>query len=95
MKATAHTILSATTGIGLTAFTIFSAFTANASTAVTATAFGLLALYGMVEMAILSYTPRRSASRSTTLRVIAPPAATAPMPTVVRFPARPTRARAA
>jgi hypothetical protein len=89
MKTSARSILSATTGIGLTAFTTLSAFTASASTSVTATAFGLLAIYAMVEMAIHSYSPRRLPARSA--RVVAPQR----VANVVDFPACPSRACAA
>jgi hypothetical protein len=84
MKITTRFLLSATTAISLTAFTLFSAFSASASTPVSATSFGLLAIYGLVEIAIHSYAPRRSAIRSVTLPVVAPQ----PAPVVVEFPAR-------
>lgn len=69
MKSTARAILSASTAAGLTAFTIISGFTAAASASLTATGFGLLAAWGIVELAIHSYTPRRLASESLSLRV--------------------------
>jgi hypothetical protein len=90
MSLSAHSILSATTGISLTAFTTISAFTANASASVTATALGLLAIYGIVEMMILSYAPRRSVTRPARL-----PSATAKTATVIEFPAEYPRSCAA
>jgi hypothetical protein len=84
MKASARSILAATTAIGLTAFTIISAFTAAAS--VTAMAFGLLAIYGVVELMILTYAPRADVRRTWSLRVVAASSAPVDASSMVAFP---------
>ena len=84
MKTSLRSLLSAVTGLGLVAFTLISAFTAGADAAATFLAFSLLTVFGLVEIAILSYTPRRYA-----LRPIAPQPlrATVARPVRVRVPA--------
>ena len=57
MKSTAHRILSAITGIGLTTFTVFAASTSGVAADMTTTAFGLLTVYGLFEIAFASYRP--------------------------------------
>jgi hypothetical protein len=93
MKSSARFILSATTGLGLAAFTAISAFT-NVSTSVTATAFGLLVIYGMIEMMIESYSSRRPAVRSVA-RITTPYPVRVRVPALVEFPASASRACAA
>lgn len=96
MKTTARSILSATTAFGLTAFALFSAFNSGTSASVTATAVGLLAIYGLLEMAILTYSPRRTLNlrRTPALRVVSENT-TVRIPALVEYPACSTRARAA
>lgn len=59
MKTSAHSVISTTTALGLATFSIASAFTAGAAAPTTIVAFGLLAIYGLIEIAILSYTEPR------------------------------------
>jgi len=93
MKTTARSILSATTALGLTAFVLISAFSASAS--VTATAVGLLVIYGLIEMTLLSYAPRRPlARRAVALRVV-PQSAPVRVRALVEYPSCATQARAA
>ncbi len=59
MKTTARTVLSAAAGFGLAAFTLVSAFTAGINGSTTVIAFSLLAIYGLLEIAMLSYAAPR------------------------------------
>lgn len=59
MKATARKLFSAATGLGLAAFTLISAFTAGFDGATTVVAFALLAIYGLIEIALVSYAAPR------------------------------------
>lgn len=59
MKTSARFILSSVTGLGLVACTVISAFTFGAAATSTVIAFSLLSVFGLVEIAVLSYTPRR------------------------------------
>lgn len=96
MKITARTLLSATTAFGLTAFALFSAFDSGTSASVTATAVGLLVIYGLLEMAILTYSPRRTLNlRRTPARRVVPSNATVRVSALVEYPTCSTRARAA
>ena len=93
MKATARTILSATTALGLVAFTVISA-AAGAPATVPATGLGLLAVYGLVEMMIRSYAPRRYVARPAVRPVPAARITVARVPALVEFPVvAPRRAR--
>ena len=86
MKTTARTLVSATTALGLTAFTLISVFTPGVPASIPATAFGLLVVYGLLEMMILSYAPRRPIARPANLRVVAPQNATVFVPPLVEYP---------
>lgn len=56
---TARFILSAASGLGLAAFTLISALILGPAARETLVGFSLLAIYGLLEIAILSYrTPR-------------------------------------
>jgi hypothetical protein len=94
MKASARFLLSATAGLSLAAFAVISTFVA-VSPAVPAAALGLLAIYGIIEMMIHSYAPRRLALRPAHLRVIASQRVSVPGPALAEFPANGSRARAA
>lgn len=75
-----HT-LSAATALGLVSFTTSSAVFAGLFATPTVVAFSLLAVYGVFEIAILSYaTPRVAKARPVAVPV-------APVPTVRRVPA--------
>jgi hypothetical protein len=95
MKTTARTILSATTALGLSAFTLITVFTPGVSASIPATGFGLLVVYGLLEMMILSYAPRRPITRPANLRVVAPENATVFVPPSVEYPSCAQRACAA
>jgi hypothetical protein len=96
MKTTARFIFSLTTALGLTTFTLISAFTAAGSAATTAFGLGLLAIYGLIELTIRSYAPRRVlAMRRPAFRVIAAEPATVRVRALVEYPAGATTARAA
>lgn len=55
MKTTARTFLSSITGLGLAVFTIASVLFAGLAAYTTVLGFSFLALFGMAEIAILSY----------------------------------------
>ncbi len=95
MKTTARSIFSTTTALGLTAFTLIAACSPGASTSVTLTAFGLLVIYGLVEMALLSYTPRRAIQRPATIRVVAAQRTMVRVPARVEYASNSSRAMAA
>jgi len=98
MKTTARFLLSAATGLGLAAFLVFSAFTAGANAPATVIAFALLAIYGMLEIAILSYATPRYLTRPVTVRRT-PTVVSAPhymrVPAIVEMPRSSTHRRAA
>jgi hypothetical protein len=98
MKTTARFLLSAATALGLTAFMLFSAFTAGANASATVFAFALLAIWGMLEIAILSYATPRYLVRPATVRRT-PTVVSAPtyvrVPAIVEMPRCSTHRRAA
>jgi len=59
MKTSLRSLLSATAGLGLSAFTIVSAFTAGFEAGSTVIAFSLLVIYGLLEIAMVSYAAPR------------------------------------
>jgi hypothetical protein len=79
MKTTARFIISATTGLGLTAFTLFSAFAFGSASTATVLGFAFLAIYGLLEIAVLSYAAPRFEVR--------PVRVTRPAPVLVALPA--------
>ncbi len=98
MKTTARSIISAATGLGLAAFTIISAFTAGANASATVIAFALLAIFGMLEIAILSYSAPRFVKRSAGVRRAPALVSTrtyARVPALVEMPVSSTSRRAA
>ena len=90
MKATARLLLSATTALGLTVFTVLAT-----SASVAAASFGLLVVYGLVEMTIRSYAPRPVPARHGTPRPVVKWNAATPVPAMVEFPNCSLRSRAA
>lgn len=84
MKTSFRSILSAVTGLGLAAFTFISAFTVGVDAPATVLAFSLLTVFGLVEIAILSYMPRRLLARP---RALQPLRVTQARPIRVRVPA--------
>ncbi len=97
MKTTARSIFSATIALGLIAFTFIAACSPGASSSVTLTAFGLLVIYGLVEMALVSYAPRRAIQRPASVRVVVPQNENVMVrvPAMVECPSCSTCARAA
>jgi hypothetical protein len=85
MKSTAHRIFTATTGISLIAFAIISAFTAGVVAPPSIIAFGLLAVFGLLEITIASYSSRW----------IAPSGRRDAESSIAAFPARESYERAA
>lgn len=63
MKSPARTIFSAVAGLGLAAFTVISAFAGGFNGTSTVVAFSLLAVYGIFEIALLSYAAPRYEAR--------------------------------
>jgi hypothetical protein len=68
MKTTARSLLSAVTGLGLATFMLISAFTFGANAPATVIAFSLLVIYGLLEIAILSYSTPRFVTRRVATR---------------------------
>lgn len=64
MNTSLRSLLSAATGFGLAGFTVFSASTAGILADTTVIAFSLLAIYGLLEIAMISYTAPRFVSRN-------------------------------
>jgi hypothetical protein len=60
MHSTARKITSATIGLGLASLSVAFAFTIGVQAPATVLTFALLAIYGLAEIAIVSYAPRRS-----------------------------------
>ena len=60
MNTTARKITSATIGLGLAFLSVALAFTIGVQAPATIATFALLTIYGLAEIAIMSYTPRRS-----------------------------------
>ena len=85
MKTNSRSVVSAAAGVGLAAATIISAVATGIAAPATVISFGLLAIYGLLEIAVVSYAPRRAA-RSSALPRIAD---------VVEFPTQNTQAQAA
>jgi len=98
MKTTARSIISATTGLGLTAFTLFSAFAYGTPAPATVLGFAFLSIYGLLEIAVLSYASPRFELRPASVR---PAPAMTSMPklagvsAIVEMPASSTSRRAA
>jgi len=57
MSTPTRSILSASIGPGLTLFTAISAYVNGPLAAITTIAFGLTVVWGIIEIAILTYTP--------------------------------------
>ena len=95
MKTTFRSVLSATIALGLAAFTIFSALAAGLPASVTAAAFGLLAVYGLLEMMLLSYAVRPAVVRSAARRTTAAQPVIVRVPALVEYPVGPARRCAA
>jgi len=87
--------LSASTALGLVSFVVTSALVSSLAAPATLVGFGLLAVYGMVEIAIASYASPRSTVSHHPVRT--PARRVAATGAVLAFPmvARPTLARAA
>ncbi len=93
MNTTARSTLSTSTALGLASFTITSAFTAGAAAPATLLGFGLLAVYGLIEIVIVSYeTPRfvtlstPVAVRAETARTVAPARRHIRVPALIEYP---------
>lgn len=98
MTSSTRTTLSAATALGLVSFTTSSAFFAGLFATPTLVAFSLLAVYGMLEIAILSYAtpPVRAARPTVTAIAIAPARTIRRVPALIEYPviARPAVCRA-
>jgi hypothetical protein len=98
MKTTARFIISAATGLGLAAFFLVAAFAAGANAPVTVIAFALLAIYGLLEIAILSYSTPRFVTRPVAVRrtpTLVTARGFARVPAIVEMPGRSMPRRAA
>ena len=86
MTTSTRTTLSAATALGLVSFITSSTLFAGLFATPTLVAFSLLAVYGLLEIAILSYaSPRVHASRAHAI-AIAPARTVRRVPAVVEYP---------
>jgi len=91
MTSSIRTTLSAATGLGLVSFIASSTLFAGLFATPALVAFSLLAAYGLLEIAILSYaTPRIRPTRATAIAIV-PARAVRRVPAVVEYLVR-TRA---
>ncbi len=96
MTTSTRTTLSAATALGLVSFIASSTLFAGLFATPTLVAFSLLAVYGLVEIAILSYaSPRVRPARANPIAIV-PARAVRRVPAVVEYPAitRPVVCRA-
>jgi hypothetical protein len=57
MKITAHTLISSVTGLSLVAYTLVSLINEGPATPGAVLGFSFLAVYGLLEMALIEYVP--------------------------------------
>ena len=89
MNTRIHSILSASAALGLASFTSVSAFVLGVAAPATLLSFGLLAVYGLLEITLVSYQSPRLIRRSP--RAVAPTVRARGGVSIVHFPAEPAQ----